>query len=176
VLRRVWHVATWVVILGAVAALVVAVLVPRLAGATPYVVLSSSMEPDLPPGTLVVVRPTPIDRIGVGDVVTYQLRSGEPVVATHRVVAASTDLTGETTLVTQGDANDVADEHPVRDVQLRGRLWYAVPWLGHATTVLTGRQREIAVQVVGGGLLAYAAFMFTSALRDRLRRKEGPTA
>ncbi len=65
---------------------------PRLGGATPYTVLTSSMEPEYPPGTLVVVRPVPIEEIGIGDVITYQLESGEPTVVTHRVVGLSTTL------------------------------------------------------------------------------------
>lgn len=166
------QVVAWLVILGVVALLAVAVLVPRLAGATPYTVLTGSMRPDYPPGTLVVVKPVDPDRIHAGDVVTYQLRSGEATVVTHRVVAVSTDLTGEVAFTTQGDANDVADEAPVRPVQIRGRLWYAVPYLGHVNRLITGDQRQTLVLIASGGLAGYALSMFAGASRDRSRRKE----
>ncbi len=39
----------WLAILGVVAILLVAVLVPRLGGATPYTILTGSMKPDYPP-------------------------------------------------------------------------------------------------------------------------------
>lgn len=168
------RVLAWTVILGAAAALTVAVLVPRLAGATPYTVLTGSMRPHYPPGTLVVVRPVAPQDLRIGDVVSYQRRSGDPTVVTHRVTAVSTDLRGQVTYTTQGDANGTADRQPVRAVQIRGRLWYAVPYLGYADLVLSGRQREIAVLVAAGGLSGYAVLMFAAALRDRARRREAP--
>jgi signal peptidase len=108
------QVVAWCVILGAVAVLAAAVVVPRLGGATPYTVLTGSMEPRFPPGTLVVVRPVPIEEVGIGDVITYQLHSGDPTVVTHRVVGVSTTLGGEQSLITQGDANDIPDAAPVQ--------------------------------------------------------------
>lgn len=172
-LGRFGQVVAWLVILCVVVVLAAAVLVPRFAGATPYTVLTGSMRPHYPPGTLVVVRPVDQEQIGIGDVVTYQLESGEPEVVTHRVVAISTNLRGETSFTTQGDANDVADENPVRPVQIKGRVWYAIPYLGYVNNVLTGSQRQVAVYLVAGGLALYAAGMFIGSLRDRLRRREG---
>ncbi|HVK29438.1 MAG TPA: signal peptidase I [Nocardioides sp.] len=164
----------WLVILTAVAAVALAVAIPRIAGGTPYTVLTGSMEPDLPPGTLVVVRPVDPEDIALGDVITFQLESGKPTVATHRVVAVGTRLDGEQVFTTRGDANGTPDRNPVRAVQVQGRLWYSVPYLGHLNSVLTGRQRQSAVLVVAALLVGYAAFMFVAALRDRLRRRRTP--
>src|SRR5690606_27056120 len=50
VLGFVVQVVTWAVILVLLAMLTVTVLVPRIAGATPYTVLTGSMQPHLPPG------------------------------------------------------------------------------------------------------------------------------
>lgn len=163
------QVAAWSVILGVVAILLVAVLVPRLAGATPYTILTSSMSPGMPPGTLVIVRPRPASEIGMGDVLTYQLESGQPAVVTHRVVQVHVDARGNYGFTTQGDANDVADEQKVREVQVRGIRWYSVPYLGHVTRLISGPERAAALVLLAGGLLAYAGFMFTGAGRDRLR-------
>ena len=41
------------------------VLVPAVSGSTPYTILTSSMEPGLPPGTLVIDGP--VAKIGAGD-------------------------------------------------------------------------------------------------------------
>ena len=174
VLRFATQVGAWLLLLSALSELAVAVVVPRLGGATPYTVLTGSMRPHYPPGTLVVVRPVPEDRVAVGDVVTYQLESGKPTVVTHRVVAIGTRLDGERVLTTQGDANDVPDPQPVLPVQVRGELWYAVPYLGYLNDVLDGRQRQTAVMAVSALLVGYAAFMFAGALRDRTRRRRGP--
>lgn len=174
VVRFASQVFLWLVILAAVAAVALAVAIPRIAGGTPYTVLTGSMEPDLPPGTLVVVRPVDAEDIALGDVITFQLESGKPTVATHRVVAVGTRLDGEQVFTTQGDANGIPDRNPVRAVQVQGRLWYSVPYLGHLNSVLTGRQRQSAVLVVAALLVGYAAFMFVAALRERMRRRRTP--
>lgn len=173
VVRFASQVFLWLVILTALAAVALAVAIPRIAGGTPYTVLTGSMEPDLPPGTLVVVRPVDAEDIALGDVITFQLESGKPTVATHRVVAVGTRLDGEQVFTTQGDANGIPDRNPVREVQVQGRLWYSVPYLGHLNSVLTGRQRQSAVLVVATLLVGYAAFMFVAALRERMRRRRG---
>lgn len=157
----------WVLILAAVGAVVVGVVVPRLFGATPYAVLTSSMTPSLPPGTLVVVRPVPLESIGVGSVITYQLRSGEPEVVTHRVVAVSVDGAGGRTFRTRGDANDLADRGWVRPVQVKGQVWYAVPLLGRLHAALSERQHQQLVDLTAAALLAFATAMYVGAARDR---------
>lgn len=172
--RFVVRVVAWVVILGVTALLVAAVLVPRVAGATPYAVLTGSMQPGLPPGTLVVVRPVAAEDLGVGDVVTYQLRSGEQTVVTHRVVGVGYDGRGELSLQTQGDANDVPDERPVRPVQVRGELWYGIPYVGHLHVWLTGDQRDLLTHGLAALLLLYAARAFLVAARERRRRRAEP--
>jgi signal peptidase len=168
------RVVIWLVLLASVAAVVVAVAIPRIAGATPYTVLTGSMQPDYPPGTLVVVKPIAADEISVGDVITYQLESGKPTVVTHRVVSVGTRLDGEIVFITQGDANGAPDPEPVRAVQVQGKLWYSAPLLGRANTALNGRQRQTAVLVVSVLLVGYAAFMFVGSVRDRRRRKRAP--
>lgn len=164
----------WAFVLAVVLVLAVAVVIPRLAGATPFTVLTGSMRPDYPPGTLVVVKPVSFEDIGVGDVITYQLESGKATVVTHRVTAVAAQLDGEVVLTTQGDANNVSDPQAVRDVQVRGRLWYSVPYLGHVNNALTGGQRQAAVLVASVLLVGYAAFMFVGSLRDRRRKKAHP--
>ena len=163
------QVLAWFVIAGVVVLLTLGVLAPRVGGATPYTILTGSMEPGLPPGTLVVVKPVQPEKIAIGTVITYQLDSGRPTVVTHRVVRVGIDGTGERVFSTQGDANNAPDQKPVRPVQVRGEVWYSVPYLGHLNNALTGGERAIAVYVVGFGLLLYAATMFTGAARERRR-------
>ncbi|MCL2542200.1 MAG: signal peptidase I [Nocardioidaceae bacterium] len=165
------QVMSWLVILCVALVLAVAVIVPRLAGATPYTVLTGSMRPHYPPGTLVVVKPVDADTLSVGQVATYQIQSGEPAVATHRIVAIGTTLTGQHVFTFKGDANPSPDPAPVQPAQIRGQLWYAVPYLGYANNVLTGHQRQVAVVIVAGLLIGYAVLMFAGALRDRRRRR-----
>lgn len=165
----------WFVIAGVLVLLTLGVLVPRLGGATPYTILTGSMQPALPPGTLVVVKPVQPEDVAVGTVITYQLESGRPTVVTHRVVRVGIDGTGQRIFSTQGDANNAPDAKPVLPAQVRGEQWYSVPYLGHLNNALAGGERAIAVYVVGFGLILYAASMFANAARDRRRdRRPSP--
>ena len=170
-IRAAMRVTGLLVMLVAVAAVSLAVLVPRLAGATPYTVLTGSMSPTMPPGTLVVVRPVDPADIEIGSVITYQLKSGDPTVVTHRVVEQGFDGMGELVFRTQGDANDVADPQWVRPVQIGGERWYSVPYLGYVSNVLTGQERQLGVYLAAAGLLGYALLMFAGAVRDKGRRE-----
>jgi len=167
------RVLAWLVILGIGAIVLVAVLIPRIAGATPYVVLTGSMRPTMPPGTMVVVKPVPAEELGVGRVITYQLKSGKPTVVTHRIVSMGY-VRGEPIFRTQGDANNAPDEKWVRLVQVKGVEWYAVPYLGYLTSAVSAQQRQVATGVIVAFLLGYAIYMFASAGRDR-KKQHTPT-
>ena len=168
--RWVGLVLSWMVMLTIGATLVVALIVPRLAGATPYVIETGSMKPGMPPGTFLVVRPTPVAEIAAGDVMTYQIESGDPTVVTHRVIEQGVDMTGQPRWRTQGDANDVADENWVLPMQVKGTRWYSIPYLGYATSLVTQDQRQLITALIVLGLVGYAGAMFRGAVKERRRR------
>jgi signal peptidase len=158
------------VLLTAVAALVI--VVPVIAGGSALTVLTNSMAPKFPPGTLIVVRPTAAEDIHIGQVLTYQIASGQPAVISHRVVQRNVDLDGSVSFITKGDNNAVADPSPVREVQVKGTLWYAIPWLGWVNSVVSGESRAVAVPVVAGLLFAYTGYLvLSSVLASRRRRR-----
>ena len=163
--------AAVLLLVAALAALVI--VVPAVAGGSALTVLTSSMAPAYPPGTLIVVKPTPVDDIRVGDVLTYQIESGKPAVISHRVTTRSISTDGDTTFITKGDNNAVADPEPVQAVQAKGTLWYAIPMLGWVNNAVSGESRGILVPVVAGSLFAYAAWLFFSAFRARRARRRG---
>ncbi|GCD88795.1 signal peptidase I [Nocardioides sp. LS1] len=163
-------VLSWFVMLFVAAVLAAALIVPRLAGATPYVIETSSMTPTMPPGTLVVVRPVAQDQIRPGDVITYQIKSGDPTVVTHRVVAQGIDATGQARWRTQGDANDAMDASWVLPVQVKGERWYSIPYLGYVTSFVTSQQREALSILVVLGLIGYAGANFRGAIKERRRK------
>lgn len=158
--------ASWLVLFVVLALVAVMIVIPRAGGATAYTVLTGSMRPGLPPGTLAVVRPVDPQEIRTGDVVTYQPKSGEPGVVTHRVVGVGATTGGEQRFTLRGDANNTNDA-PILPEQIRGRLWYSVPLLGFVNSAITGQQRALLLGLTVAGLLGYAAFMCVSALRDR---------
>lgn len=162
---------SWLSLFVVLALIAVMIVVPKLGGATAYTVLTGSMRPDYPPGSLVVIRPIEVEQIQVGDVVTYQLVSGEPEVVTHRVVGIGTTLGGEQRFTLRGDANNVNDPLVVPE-QIRGNLWYSVPLLGFVNSALSGQQRTWLTWLAVGGLLCYSAVMFVGAWCDKRNKKQ----
>ena len=114
-----------------VIALLIPLTVPRLRGEEVYKVLSGSMEPALPQGSLVIVTPTEPSLVEPDTVVAYS--SGGSVV-THRVV--SNDVVAGT-LVTKGDANEDEDPEPVPYARFLGVVRRHFPYLGTFMAALT---------------------------------------
>jgi signal peptidase len=182
--------ATWYGILGQgiawtiaavlFALILILVVVPRVTGSTPYTILTGSMVPQMPPGTIVVDRPQPFSSIRVGDVLTYQIASGEPAVVTHRVIAINVESDGSQTLTMKGDANPSPDLKHVISKQVRGVVWYSIPYVGYIGAVGSADGRSIAARVIGVGLIVYAIVVLILALvrgrspRSGGRRGDGP--
>lgn len=145
------------------------IVIPALTHSVPLTVLTQSMEPKLPPGTLLIVRPVDPDDIKIGDVITYQIKSGEPGVITHRVIATGVNSKGERVFTLQGDNNAAPDPDPVREVQIQGRLWYSVPYIGWVNNAVSGNTRGVLMPIVAGALLLYAAWAIGSGIVDRRR-------
>jgi signal peptidase len=146
-----------VVTLAAVA--VALTLVPALVGGHALTVLSPSMVPALPPGSVLVDRPVAADSVRVGDVITYATTdevSGVPILITHRVVAIESNSAGPT-FITQGDANNAADDRPVEGAQIRGKVWYHVPYIGVARNFLLAQGAGL---ILGGVVALVAAVWF----------------
>lgn len=166
--------ASSVLLLATLALLTGTVILPKVTGATPYTVLTGSMRPGMPPGSLVVTRPVEAADLKVGDAITFQIRPGEPEVVTHRITAVARTLGGETLFTTQGDANPVSDENPVKAGQIRGVVWYSLPLLGYVNSWLTGEQHLWAVGIAVALLLGYSIFMCTAAVVESRRSQRRP--
>lgn len=153
---------------------VMVVLVPAVTGSRALTVLTGSMAPAYPAGTLVIVKPTPPDEVKIGDVMTYQLKSGEPTLVTHRVIEKIYDTNGELSFTMKGDNNDLPDDEPVKALQVVGTLWYAVPYLGWVNNAVNGELRPLIIPIVVGLLFAYALWMLISGARDRAKKQRAP--
>lgn len=182
--RMILRGASWALFVLVSLLAIVVIVVPAVTGARAFTVLTGSMSPLYPPGTMVVVRSTPIAEINIGDVITYQLESDKPAVVTHRVVAVGQSADGHPLLITKGDANDADDPKPVLPVQVVGTLWYSVPYLGWVNNVVSGQMRGWIVPSCAAMLVCYGvATLFQSvraqrrsraaAARGRRRRRDG---
>ena len=160
--------------LAALAALAL-VVVPMLTGSQTYSVLTSSMAPKYAPGTFLVVKPIPFEELKVGDIITYQIESGSPAVITHRITSVTAEQSGEVVFITKGDNNDVEDELPVREVQVKGKLFYAVPFVGFVANGLGNSDRGAMAQWGAVALMGYGVVVLVRGALAR-KRNDGDTA
>lgn len=156
-----------------VAALLVclALSLPRFAGIQSYVVVSGSMEPAIPVGSLVFAKAVEPATLQKGDVIVfYSTEAASPsggggvngaVPITHRVVENNTE-TGE--VITKGDANESADMSPAAYVNIVGKVFTHVPGLGYLAAPLATLKGKIATV-----LIILAGFLLTEA-GNRMRR------
>jgi len=161
-----------------IAIAVLVIVVPMLTGSTPRTVLTSSMEPGLPPGTLVIDKPVDPADVRIGDVVTYQLASGQDLFVTHRVISISRSTSGDITFITKGDNNAAPDAAPVSAEQLQsgGRVWYSIPWIGWLNNAVGGSGKSWLVIGAAVLLFGYAGWQFLSGLLDRKPKRQASAA
>lgn len=107
-------------------ALAVLLIGPTLMGIKSMAVLSGSMEPNIPVGSIVYVDEVEPSTLQAGDVITYSI-SGSTMV-THRVVEVDVE---NQSIITKGDANEVEDGSPVAFSQVVGKMKMHVPYLGY---------------------------------------------
>lgn len=158
----------------ALAALIL-VVVPLVSGSQTYSVLTSSMAPKYAPGTFLVVKPVPFNELTVGDIITYQIESGNDAVITHRITSIAAGQNGELEFITKGDNNDVADALPVTEVQVRGKLFYAVPYVGFAANALGNSDRGSAAQWGAVALMGYGVVLLVRGALAKKRSDDAPS-
>ena len=73
----------------------------------------------------------------------------------------------------QGDANARPDESEVLPVQVKGTVWFAVPWLGWVNQFMGGA-RGWLVPVIAAALFSYAVWMIFAGLLGSRRRRSSP--
>jgi len=153
-------IAGWLVLGAAVAALATAALI----GVRFLPVLTGSMAPYAPTGSLVLTLPVPGSDVAVGDVVAfrppapYTVTGNRPIL--HRVATLGSEG-GQSYLTSKGDANPAADPWQVAtDGATFGRAALVVPHLGR---VFAGGTWAALALVLG------AAALFAGARRLRMR-------
>lgn len=107
---------------------------PKFAGYNAYVVVSGSMEPNIPVGSIAFAKETDPSQLQVGDVIVFidPARGTTPI--THRVV---TNDTAAGTITTKGDANEREDVNPVTYDNVIGKVSMHVPHIGLVATALS---------------------------------------
>lgn len=90
---------------------------PMIGGYGGAIVLTGSMEPNLPTNSVIIINDT--DDLKEGDIITYIDKTDRSI--THRIVEI-----GDEFIVTQGDANRISDPKITYD-QVVGKVIYHFP-------------------------------------------------
>ena len=144
----------------------------RLFGIAPYTVLSGSMEPTYPVGSLIYVKPIDTNDLQVGDPITYVIEGG--TVVTHRIVRIIPDHGGDGIpgFKTKGDNNNIEDGEPVNAKNVLGKPIFHIPLLGYlAYFVQNPPGSFLAIGICAVILL----LTFVPDLIDKLFEEEGTT-
>ena len=158
------------------AAIVVAFLISgvRLLGFQVFGVLSGSMEPTYPTGSLIYVRKVDQSDLRVNDIITFS--KSPSVIATHRIVEIVPDESNPSLVRyrTKGDANAVVDDELVSFHNVIGRASFCVPQLGYMAKYIQtppGTYVAILVCAVMIAIVFLADWLEIKSQQKRKRKK-----
>ncbi len=168
--------AGWTATLAAILAVVALGVLPHLGVYRTLTVLSASMKPTFSPGDVVIVRPEPIERLRVGQVISYAVPVGAHQVETHRVVAILRGQGTRTPVIqTKGDNNTVVDPWTA---QLNGptvwRLVAVAPKVGYAINLMRDRTFHLFSVILIPGSMAILALARMWGIGGRRRSEDAP--
>jgi signal peptidase len=119
---------------------------PRFFGYRTLTVLTGSMRPVMPVGSVVIATQEPIAKLQVGDVLVYQAPLADHRVVSHRVVSIKAMGGNAYVVQTKGDANKGPDPWLARlDSPSVWHVRAVVPVLGGLIRLLRGKQLHVAL-------------------------------
>ncbi len=125
--------------------------VPRLMGYQTYNVVSGSMEPEIPIGSLLLVKSIDPYEVKEDDVIAFYSNA---TVVSHRVVKNNT-FDGK--FITKGDANENEDLKDVDYTELIGIVEHHFPLLGAAGAYIsTSSGKLLIVELIVCSILLFA--------------------
>ena len=127
--------------------LCVPLTVPRLFGCQIYTVVSGSMEPAIPTGSIVYVKGTEASEVKKDDVIAFYSDNDSGAIITHRVVKNQV-VSGR--FITKGDANEEKDMNPIPYNNYIGKVKLSVPVVGGIAQAATGTAGKIAAASIIG--------------------------
>jgi len=89
-------------------------------------VYTGSMEPAIPVGSVVVIKPVDPETLTIGDIICFKIESESPTTVTHRII----NITAQG-FITKGDANEDPDTWIVKKENVVGKVIATIPYLGY---------------------------------------------
>ena len=135
---------------------------PRYAGIEQYVVISGSMEPAVPVGSMVYSGQTDPSTLEAGDIIVFNSADTDGTPITHRIVE---NHIADGEVITKGDANEQNDISPVKYADILGKVQLTVPMLGYIASPLATLMGKIAM-----GCVIVGAYLLT-VVGGRMKKK-----
>lgn len=103
-------------------------------------VLTGSMEPAIPVGSIVITKEQ--SSYEIEDIISFQ---EEGAIITHRIISIDRER-----YITKGDANNVADTEEVQQKQILGKVILTIPLLGYLVMWLMSPVGIISLFIIIG--------------------------
>lgn len=130
----------------------ISLAIPKILGMDSFIVVSGSMEPSVPVGSIVYSREADPAQIEVGEIIVFIDPSRSTAPITHRVVENDPD---RGYIITKGDANAHNDVNPVTYDNVIGKAVFHLPFVGYLASPFATVMGKAAVAmfILGGWLL-----------------------
>lgn len=160
------------VVVAMIAVVAVILVGMRLAGFRTFTVMSGSMEPNYPVGSMIYVKPVDYKSLKIGDVISF-VADEKNTVVTHRIVDVVADVEDATVLRfrTKGDANNTDDGKLVHYKNVLGTPIVVIPQIGYFAHNIQRPPGIYIILVVGTLLLAWTFLPGTLEERRKTARK-----
>jgi signal peptidase len=124
---------------------------------------STSMEPSIPPGSLMILRRATAGSLQLGDVISVQSPEQPDVLVTHRIVGIEQTAAGPA-FTTRGDGNPENDPWLVPATGEGWKFAFYVPALGR---LVSGMQSPLGRALFTAGIVLVAALVIIERWRPR---------
>lgn len=119
--------------------------VPKAFGLSIYEVITDSMTPEYPVGSVIYVEKIQPEKVKVDDVITFSIGTDTSQVMTHRVVTIDSE---NQTFTTKGDANKDVDVSPVAFQRVLGKPVYSIKHMGVWVQVFESTEGRVLLGVL----------------------------
>ena len=152
-----------ITIIALLSPILICLITPLFVGGFFSVIMSGSMEPTIPVGSVVIVKKVNPEDVKVGDVIAFE--AGESATM-HRVVEKVVE-DGSFYFRTKGDANEDPDPWIVKPEDVRGALLLTIPYYGYLIW-FAGTPIGVALFI-----LVPAIILIANEIRNILKYRKG---
>lgn len=140
----------------------------RIFGIQVFGVLTGSMEPSYPTGSLIYVKDVDAKDLRVNDVITFSISPN--VIATHRIVELVPDENNPSIVRyrTKGDANNDVDASLVSANNIIGKAMFAIPKMGYLASYIQQPPGLYVAILVCGLMIAFV--FYTDSLENKQKQ------